>query len=484
MTLSPDEWLDRLTRALQMRRPRIDKLRSYMDGNAPLPEGAEGCREAYQQFQKKARTNFGALVVDAIDERCIVSGFRVGKSEQDDDQARSIWKRNRLGVGSRDVQRDSLGVSIGYVMVQPDPDEDGKALVTYERPEQAITEADPLRPWMTRAGLKVYEDTAEGFSYAFLHLPGRVYSYRQPVATEAPDPLLLGGTEMPGARSVVATGGWELIGSEDSGVDFVPLFPFANRSGLGEFESHTDVIDRINWSVLQRMVTTAIQSFRQRGIENENGMPTEDDQGNEIDYGEMFKPGPGALWLLPPGSKIWESGATDIGPLLTAAKDDIRDLAAVTGTPIVVLMPDSANQSAEGARGVERQLLFKATDRLERFGSRWADVLGAALAIEKGQRKPVEDIETIWMPVERYSLQEKADAASKATDLPAREVLTEIWQFSAERADRIEEARKEQDEANKPDPLAPPIELPAPVAEGTEPAMGDQIPDKGENTDV
>jgi hypothetical protein len=481
VALTPEMWLDRLTRTLQMRRPRLDLLRSYMDGNAPLPEGAEGCREAYQQFQKKARTNFGALVVDAIDERCIVSGFRVGASEDDDDQARSVWSRNRLGVWSRDVHRDSLGLGIGYVMVQPDPDEPRKALVTYERPEQTITEADPLRPWLVRAGLKVYEDSAEGYAYAFLHLPGQVFRYQKPIETTVPDQLLLGGTEMPGARQVDVSGGWELVGEPaDSGLDFVPLFPFTNRGGLGEFETHVDVLDRINLSILWRMVTTAIQSFKQRGLETENGvLPREDESGNEIDYGEMFKPGPGALWELPPGVKIWESGTTDITPLLSAAKDDIRDLAAVTGTPIVVLMPDGANQSAEGARGVERQLLFKATDRIERLGSRWSDVQGAALAIEKGQRKPVEDIETTWMPVERYSLQEKADAATKATDLPMRDKLTEIWQFSAERADRIAQAKEAENEANKPDPVPIlPIELPAPVAEENEPAMGDQSPDR------
>jgi hypothetical protein len=429
-----------------------------MDGNAPLPEGAEGCREAYRLFQRKARTNFGELIVDATAERMTVSGFRVGSSQSDDDAARRIWRRWRGAVGSMDVHRDMLGLSAGYVMVQPGRD---GALITYERPEQAITEADPLDPNTVRAGLKVYRDPAEGFDRAFLHLPGalsvfeRQYGDIDPLLTTPPQPLTV-------------SGGWELVGERGTGLDFVSIYPFVNRDGQGEFETHTDVLDRINFNVLQRLVITAMQAYRQRAIKAD--LPVEDEQGNEIDYGIMFKPGPGSLWTLPEGAELWESQSTDLQPILSAGKDDIEHLAAVTRTPMAALMPEGANQSATGADFAREGLIFKAQDRINRAGPVWDAVMGAALAIESGSAAPVEGVETQWLPPERRSLAEKADAANKATDLPWRDRMTDIWQFSQDRVDLMEVNREAETSAA---PVAPP-QFFAPDG-AVVPDMGDQM---------
>ncbi|EME14800.1 phage portal protein [Rhodococcus triatomae] len=426
MALTPEQWLDRLTRRLDDERPRYALLRSFMTGNAPLPEGADGCREAYQKFQRKARTNFGELIVDAVADRMSISGFRVGGQTQDDDIARRIVRRNRLGSKSNDVHRDMLGLSAGYTMVQAGPK---GAIVTHERPEQVITETDPLFPTVVRAGLKVYRDQVLGHDFAFLHLPGVVFRYSRPLFDERGDLV-----DMPSTQ-----GGWTLVGEEPTMQSFVSIYPFENRDGLGEFETYTDVLNRINWDVLQRLVLTAMQAYRQRALKGE--MATEDAEGNQIDYSSMFTPGAGALWQLPAGVELWESQTTDLTSILSATKEDIRELAAATRTPMSMLMPDSANQSAEGAASAREALVFKAQDRIARAGSVWDAVMGAALAIEQGLDQPVEDVETLWIPVERRTLQERADAASKAQDIPWRNRMTDIWGYSAEQVDAMEANR-------------------------------------------
>jgi hypothetical protein len=446
VAMTPDLWLERLSRFMDQRRPRLDVLRSYMDGYAPLPEGAEGCREAYQKFQRKARTNFGELVVDAVVERMIVSGFRVGDSNEDDDAARRIWKRNRLQIGSSDVHRDMVGLSAGYVLVAPGDD---GPLITCERPEQVITEHDARRQVLVRAGLKVYRDAIGGDDVAFLHLPGVVFTYKRPAR------------DLWNRLSVItsASGGWQPVVAMETGLEFVPIYPFVNRGGLGEFETHIDVLDRINWDVLQRLVIMAMQAYRQRATKGD--LPVEDEAGEQIDYAEMFRPGPGALWQLPEGVELWESQTTDLTPVLAASKDDITHLAAVTRTPMSTLMPDSANQSAEGASFAREGLVFKTGDRVERAGAQWDAAMGAALAIEQGLPRPVEDVQTLWMPVERQSLAERADAASKAQDVPWRTRMTDIWQFPADRVDRMETERAgDQLSAALANPFAPP---PAPT---------------------
>lgn len=426
MAMSPDQWLARLTLAMDNRAARLVTLRSYMDGGAPLPEGAEGCRDAYKQFQRKARTNFGELVVDAVVERMIPSGFSLGEESEDDDRLRVIWKRNRLQIGTADVVRDMVGLSAGYMIVSEDRVTARKSVITCERPEQVITDQSPSRPDQVRAALKVYRDDVDGFDVAYLHVVGEVHTYVRP---------LRDGFGRPTREILHVQGGWQAAGSEATGLAFIPVFPFLNRGGLGEFETHTDILDRINWNILQRLVITAMQAYRQRATKGD--LPDEDIDGNEIDYAEMFKPGPGALWRLPEGVELWESQQTDINAILTANKDDITHLSAVTRTPMPMLIPSGTNQSAEGAHEAKAGLLTKAKDRIERAKAELSLVMGAALAIETGSDTIVDGIESLWHETDETSLTEKADAASKAQDLPWRTRMTRIWGFSEEIVDKM-----------------------------------------------
>lgn len=452
MSLTPDEWLYRLALQMDDRRSRIDTLRSYMDGNAPLPEGAENCREAYQKFQRKARTNFGELVVDAVAERMCPIGFQVAGA--DSKEAWAIWKRNRMRVKSFDLFRDMLGLSAGYLMLSPSSSRG--TIITQERPEQAITESDPTLPEVVRAGLKIYRDGPLKHDFAFLHLPGMVFRFKRPAMDD--NGLF---KQLP-----YATTGWELVTAEPSGLSFVPMYPFENRERRGEFETHLDVLDRINWGILQRLVITAMQAYRQRGFKGD--LPTEDGEGNEIDYKNMFKPGPGQLWQIPEGIDIWESQIGDLTQILSGAKDDIRDLAAVTRTPMSSFVPDGANQTAEGAAFAKEGLIFKTGDRAARADSSLAAAIGGALAIEAGESAPVTDVETLWAPFEMRSLAEKADASTKAQDLPWRTRMIEVWGFSVEQVDEMETLRANdallaQTFAPPPPPPAEPAPSPADV---------------------
>lgn len=57
--MTPAEYLPILLDALAERLPRIKRNRRYVNGDAPLPEMGPNLREAWESFQKKARTNLG-----------------------------------------------------------------------------------------------------------------------------------------------------------------------------------------------------------------------------------------------------------------------------------------------------------------------------------------------------------------------------------------------------------------------------------------
>lgn len=435
MAMSPEQWLTRLAQRMDNGRARLALLRSYLEGCAPLPEGADGLREAYRDFQKKARLNMAELVVEAVGERMINSGFRVGDTNADDDEARSIWKRNRMQIGASETRNDMLGLGCGYTMVSPGLD---GAVITSERPEQILTEHDSRRPDMVRAGLKVWRDDVEMVDTAFLHVPGAVVPFKRDSQTQVNPSLPQDQVRQP---IPTVAGGWMPDGAPMStGLVVVPIVPYMNRGGFGEFETHTDVLDRINFMILQRLVITAMQAYRQRATKGD--LPDVDEAGNLIDYGALFKPGAGSLWRLPEGVELWESQVTDITPILSAAKDDLGHLAAVTRTPVAMLMPDGQNQSAEGASFAKEGLIFKSGDRVNRASAADALTMGIALAIERGEPRPV-DCEALYLPVERQSLAERYDAASKAgpAGVPWRTVMTDVLQFPADQVDRMETER-------------------------------------------
>ena len=430
---SPGWWLARLADDLAEQQTRVRALRQYIDGDAPLPEGADGCREGYRKFQKLSRTNFAELVVEAVAERMIPSGFRTGAEgdELGDAEARKLWNANNLDIFAHDVHADMIGVGSGYVIVGPP--EDGIPVITREDPESIVTAHDPKRPQKIIAALKVFRDDVSGRDLAYLYLPGEVWV----AAGDVPDAAV-------GPSVDVSAWSWdtELSGPLGEGFeDVMPVVEFRNRRGRGEFETHTDILDRINYVILQRLVITAMQAYRQRATKGD--LPETDEDGNPIDYAAIFRPGPGALWQLPDGVDLWESAPTDLSPLLNAAKDDIRDLGAVTRTPMSMLLPDGQNQTAEGANFAREGLIFKVGDRIKRASFGWNSVMSLAFRFAGDQqRAQILDLETLWQPPERLTLSERADAASKAReDYPWRSRMAEIWGESPESISRMEAER-------------------------------------------
>ena len=77
---TPEQWLAVLAGRLDARQGRLQVLRDYLNGNPPLPEGAVNDTTAYRDFQRKSRTNFAELVVDAVAERMRVGGFQITRS--------------------------------------------------------------------------------------------------------------------------------------------------------------------------------------------------------------------------------------------------------------------------------------------------------------------------------------------------------------------------------------------------------------------
>ena len=211
---------------------------------------------------------------------------------------------------------------------------------------------------------------------------------------------------------------------------------YRNPDGMGEFEPHLDVIDRINGGILRRLSIESMLAFKTRALTSKEGkgLPKQDADGNDIDWSQILPFAPGALWDLPPGIDVWESGTTDITPLLAASKDDIRQLSADTRTPLPMLMPDNANQSAKGATATESGYLSKCGDRKDE-----AQIGGTAVLVEALKTDGIDlgdaTLELSFEPVEMVSLQEKMAAAAqaKSAGVPTKTIWREVLGWSPEK---------------------------------------------------
>jgi hypothetical protein len=189
---------------------------------------------------------------------------------------------------------------------------------------------------------------------------------------------------------------------------------YNNPGGCGDYETHIDLINRINCGILERLVISAMQAFRQRVITG-GQLQERDANGNQIDYAKVFAPAPGALWNLPKELEIWESTPMELTPILNASKEDIRTLSAVTCTPLPMLIPDNTNTSAEGAKATETGYLARCSDRLCEVKHAVEEVMKMALAMVGDPYDDSKDeLCVLFQNPDRVTVQEKYAAALAA----------------------------------------------------------------------
>jgi hypothetical protein len=377
-----------------------------------------------------------------------------------------------------------LALGDAYMIVGLDPDDDTRVIITGEDPRQVVTIHNPVRQSEVRAAVKMFWDPDVEKEYAFLYLPGEWVTLEDGSRAQTNARRYVASRPR---KSAAAKLSWAATGydwdedfggaaGEELNHAVVPVVRFRNRRGIGEFETHIDVLDRINLTVLQRMVISAYQAFRMHALQvDDDDMPDEDENGQEIDYDDILTADPGAFIKIPANAKIWESAQADMTGILNAIKGDVQHLMAVTRTPLSAT--DAINQSAEGAALIKEGQIFKTEDKQKRSAGGLALVyMIAFMCLGDEERADKSKIVINWAPSERYSLQQKYDAASKAptSGVPNEMTWTEVLQFSPE---QVELARAAAwDQTIREDVNGQPAAAPGTSSAGGVPAAGGGAP--------
>jgi hypothetical protein len=426
---SPREWLDILSHRLDARWGELRVFDAYYEGDQTLAYVTRKFRDAYGGLFSELTDNWMPLVVDSSVERLRVQGYRFGEAQDADDDAWRIWQANGLDAESNMVHTESVKLGWAYWLVQPNGD---VPRVTAEHPSQVIVANAPGDRRTRLAALRKWVDD-DGFIYANVYLPDRVYKYRTTARN-----LQVYSAERDAAKR------WETLRAVRNPLGVVPVVPVPNnpsmlRGGRSDLAGGpTRIQDAVNMLLASMLIGAEYQAYPQRVLLGVDA--PRDENGNIIKNAELTA-SQKRLWMFPNAdAKAFEFKAADLDNFRTAIDGLVRDLTAQTRTPPHYVAGQIVNASGDALKAAETGLVSKVRDKMDPFGEAHEEMMRLAFrAIDaRDERAGAVNAEVIWRDPESRSQAEVVDAVTKqvAIGLPF-EVGLEKMGYSPQEIDRI-----------------------------------------------
>lgn len=427
---SPLALLVTMEQKLGARQPTLQRLQDYYDGKHRLAFTSQKFREAFGGMFAAFADNWCPLVVDAVEERLDVQGFRHGTDPKSDQDAWAIWQRNGLDAASQLAHSESLIKGDSYAIVWGD--NDGQPRVSIESARDVVVAYAPGDRTTRIAALKEWQD--EDGTHAVLFTPTAVYKYERHNITGdwKPDPDD-GET-------------WPL--SNPLGV--VPVVPLINRPsltsdyGVSEFVNVIPLQDGVNKLLADMLVASEFIAFPQRYVtgleldEQQNGQPRAPFQ---VAVDKL-------LVAEDPNAKFGTLTAGDLKNYVTGIELMVQHVASQTRTPPHYFYLSGNFPSGDAIKSAETGLVAKSRRKMRFYGEAWEEVMRLCFKVLNDPRGDVDDSETVWGDPEYRSEAELADALIKrsAIGVPRQQLWedagytqTQISRFHAmEAADALD----------------------------------------------
>lgn len=436
--------LKRLGKALDDRSLSMILADDYYGGRHRSLLQTTKFREKFGNMFRDYHDNFCELVVDSVEERLNIEGFRIptadARSAQEaDSDAWDIWQRNGLDAESQIAHTESLVKGVAYALIWAD--EDGQPLITIEDGMNMIVLVSPTNRRKRVAALKRWWD-ADGFAYATLYLPTEIRKFRSESKYRTAPAFASVSWEV---REVVEEDGtveeWPL----PNPLGVVPVVPLFNRPRInGSFESEIAAVipiqDAINKLCIDMIVAAEFGAFRQRwasGIE----VPVDETTGEVI---EPFESAVSRLWVSPStDAKFGEFEQTDLTQYVRAIEMLIQHVATITRTPPHYMLGQAGSfPSGESLKATETGLVAKARRKMRHYGEAWEEVIRLSFGVMDDARFNVVSSETIWRDPESRTEGEHVDAIMKqqALGIPF-EMLLEKLGYTPQEITRAKQLR-------------------------------------------
>lgn len=462
---SPEWWVHRLWLQLMARNEMADFFDDYYTGQHPLPWLNDDAEDEFREILHMSRSNYCGLVIDAMVERMMVDGFRVGSPMrrssnmpaiggvnrpidlntgdplQADDDSWRIWTDNNMDSEFDKGLLEGAITGASYISVVPNKKDPSTPIMSMEHPTQCIIEFVPgTGRRETAAALKVYDDDWTATVHAVLYLPdgpdGRVniYKFKQSRPSTQRPYIPLSDLETRIKLQQLVRPEWEereVTGENwpaPTDFDEIPIWELPNNprlltGGRSELEDVTDIQDRINKTLADRLVTQDYGAFPQKWV---SGWPTTDTKGNPQPQIETGRNRIVTTEVVETQFGQWAAAALD--PYSNAKREDVKDIASRTRTPAQYLLGEMNNVNGQTLKASESGLVAKCRQRMRNIDDPLERSQRFARRLAGLPMQPGLTVETIWRNPEHRTEGELVDALTKMATLGVpQEVLWERW---------------------------------------------------------
>lgn len=432
LDLDPGAWLKRLIQCHEHDLPELRLMDSYYEGTQPLSYLAPELQAELSDRMRQLIINWPQLVVDALDERLDIEGFRYADSETTENDLWSIWQANDLDEGSQQAHVDALALRRSYIIIGANEDDGETPIVTAESALDVFAERDPRTRDVVAA----------------------VKRWEEPAADATVGPTKMASLYLPTMRCTFeqVKGEWSEVDRDEHDLGQVLVVSLANRprlrhmEGTSELRSVIPISDAACKIASDMMVSAEYHAMPRRWATGLSKDDFADENGQPL----------GAMSSL--AGRMWvnENDAVKFGQFpeaqLSNFHETINQLArlvsSLTGLPPAFLgLATDQPPSADAIRASEARLVKRAERRQRAFGEAWERVMRLVLLVRDGSIDPrTRSLETVWRDPATPTFAQMADATVKlhtAGILPT-EMAWERLGFSAVERDRM---RHMQDDA-------------------------------------
>lgn len=455
MILDPEQWLMRLLAAHNSELPELELLNSHFEGTQPLNYlHPELMRELDGRLQQVV-INWPELVVDCLDERLDLNGFRVSGQAKPDADLEEIWQYNDLDELSQQAHIDALVMKRAFAIVGANENPDAPPIITMESPLEVHAEFDP-RTRAVAAAVKRWEvqEPEKKVEHATLYLPDSTTWYVKVAGSWVQDPD---------------------IEPDGHNLGVVPVIPIVNRprlrrpGGKSELSSIMPVSNAANKIATDMMVSGEFHAMPRRWALGFGPEDFQDEQGNKLSVWSKIA---GRIWA---SAKSKQDGA-EVGQFPEANLENfhktINLLAQIVGslgalTPQAMGLQNAANPAtADAIRAGESRLVKRAERRQGGFGGGYERTMRVADRLKTGVWRPeLRRLEALWRDASTPTVAQSADAAVKkyqAKITPLRQTREDLH-YTSEQIKLMEEEDQKTLDAETAAVFGPPKAVPAPV---------------------
>jgi len=420
--LTPDEWLKLLIHHHDKQLPELRLMDAYYEGDQPLSYLAPEIQSELNDRMRQLIINWPQLVVDALDERLDIEGFRYSDSESTESDLWSIWQANDLDEGSQQAHVDALALRRSYAIVGANGVDETAPIVTAESALEVYAKHDPRTRQVVAAVKRWEEHTGTDHApmkQAMLYLPDARIQYEQ------------------------QKGQWVEVDRDIHELGEVLVVPIANKprlrhiDGTSELRSVIPVSDAACKIASDMMVSAEYHAMPRRWATGMSRDDFADENGQPL----------GAMSSL--AGRLWvnESETVKYGQFPEAQLSNFHEtinvlarlVAALSGLPPAFLgLATDQPPSADAIRASEARLVKRAERRQRAFGEAWERVMRLVLLVRDGSLDPrTRGLETVWRDPATPTYAQKADAVVKlhaAGLLPTEQAWEDLGYSAAQRA--------------------------------------------------